>query len=360
MTSIGISAFWIGLLDGIIESVSFFMKLFSGLISDYLKKRKKIILIGYGLTIVSMFMMGLSGAYASLFSSRLIGRSGNGMQATPRDAMVGDVAPKNKIGSSFGLMRSLGVFGSIVGAGLSALAMIYTQNDFKSVFSLAIIPAILAFLLVLIFVKEPKEATPAVIKEPKKFIKFSDIKRLDKKFWYLMGIVSIYMFDHFSCSWTTLMAYQRFNLSSEYVPLVSFVFCISYCLSSYPIGLLSDKIGRHKILLGGISVLMIADLIIACAPSLPYLFAGIFLMGCQTGISTNIFASLVTDHVPKKILGTAFGLFYLFGGFASILSGILGGFIVESFGLNTIFMTSFFMCIFTFIFICMYQKVSKK
>lgn len=367
MTTIGISVFWIGLLEGVIEAISFFMKLFSGVISDYLKKRKSIIMIGYALTITSMFLTSMSVGYGSIFAARLIGRSGNGIQATPRDAMVGDVAPAHKRGSSYGLMRSLGVLGSIIGSGLSIVAMWYTANNFTEVFYLATIPSIIAFVLLWFFVKEPKHTkfgdnlvldTVHDIEKPvKRFIKLSDLNRLGKKFWYLMGIVSIFMLDQFSSQWTTLVAYQKFNLPVQYVPLISMVFCISYCLSSYPVGLLSDKIGRFKILLTGITVLMIADLIIASATSLPMLFVGIFMLGCQTGIAQNTFASLIADYVPKDILGTAFGIYYLFSGIATIGAGIFGGVIAETYGINLIFICSFFLSAFSLWLVCLFQRV---
>jgi MFS family permease len=399
MTTIGISVFWIGLLEGVIEAISFFMKLFSGVISDYLKKRKSIIMIGYGLTITSMFLTSLSVGYGSIFVARLIGRSGNGIQATPRDAMVGDVAPAHKRGSSYGLMRSLGVLGSIIGSGLSIVAMWYTANNFTEVFYLATIPSIIAFVLLGWFVKEPKiknkktregevwfVESPNITKttvsgedvykfsgkfvyqnsvnlipskdiETRKTIKLSDLNGLGKKFWYLMGIVSIFMLDQFSSQWTTLVAYQKFNLPVQYVPLISMVFCISYCLSSYPVGLLSDKIGRFKILMAGITVLMIADLVIASATSLPMLFVGIFMLGCQTGIAQNTFASLIADYVPKDILGTAFGIYYLFSGLATICAGIFGGVIAEVYGINHIFIISFFLSAVSLWLVCLFQRV---
>lgn len=345
MTTIGISVFWIGLLEGVIEAISFFMKLFSGVISDYLRKRKNIILIGYALTIASMLLTSFAVGYKMIFAARFIGRSGNGIQATPRDALVGDVAPHDKRAASYGLMRSLGVLGSILGSGLSVVAMMYTANNFTQVFYLATIPAFIAFIVLYTLVKEPRHSRVDVKIEKNKIrhpVKLSDLNRLGKNFWYLMGIVSIFMFDQFSTQWTTLVAYQKFNLSAEYVPFVSMVFCVSYCLSSYPVGLLSDKIGRLQIFMGGIVVLMIADIVIATAPSLPFLFAGIFLLGCQTGIAQNTFAALITDLVPKDILGTAFGIYYLFSGIATIGAGIFGGMIAHLYGINLIFIMSFF------------------
>jgi MFS family permease len=335
MVTIGVSLFWIGLLEGIIEAISFFMKLFSGVLSDYFRKRKSIILVGYGCAILSMLLTGLASGYKMIFMARSLGRIGNGIQATPRDALVGDVAPEDKIGSSFGLMRSLGVLGSIIGSFVGVLAMMHTNNNFNTVFYMATIPAICAFALLFVGIKEPKLIHIEHVKyyqDTKKTSKTKaiypihlyDLKRLGNKFWFLILIISIFMFAKFSEQWMTLVAFQKFDLSKEYTPFVSMAFCATYCLSSYPIGLLSDKIGRFPMFIFAILVLMLGDIVIAYANSLPLLYVGILLLGCQTGIAQNTFAALITDIAPKNILGTAFGIYYFFSGLATVGAGIFG------------------------------------
>ena len=353
MVTIGVSLFWIGLLAGIIEAISFFMKLFSGVLSDYFRKRKSIILVGYGCAILSMLLTGLASGYKMIFMARSLGRIGNGIQATPRDALVGDVAPEDKRGSSFGLMRSLGVLGSIIGSFVGVLAMMHTNNNFNTVFYMATIPAICAFALLFVGIKEPKLIHIEHVKyyqDTKKTSKTKaiypihlyDLKRLGNKFWFLILIISIFMFAKFSEQWMTLVAFQKFDLSKEYTPFVSMAFCATYCLSSYPIGLLSDKIGRFPMFIFAILVLMLGDIVIAYANSLPLLYVGILLLGCQTGIAQNTFAALITDIAPKNILGTAFGIYYFFSGLATVGAGIFGGVIAHYYGINFIFGNSFF------------------
>lgn len=345
-TVMGVTAVWIGLLEGAIEAISFFMKLFSGILSDYLKKRKTIMLIGYALTAISKPLLGISASYAAIFTSRIIERLGNGIQATPRDALVGDIAPADHRGACYGLQRSLGVIGSIFGALLAILAMKYTTDNFQLVFLLASIPATIAVAILAFAVKEPKAAQYKndiqIDKNTQRHpIHWKDFNRLGREFWTLMIVVGIFMLSRISETFIVLDAYKNFGLPKSYASGIMILYNITYCLCSFPIGILSDRIGRYKLMICGIGTLMIADLLITCAPNLPVLLLGVLFWGCQMGISQNIFASLIADLVPKDLRGTGFGVFYLVSGVAVFLGGIAGGAVAHIYGEGPAFKMSF-------------------
>jgi MFS family permease len=346
MSSLGVSTVWIGFLEGMVEATSFFMKLFSGVLSDYLKKRKGIMLIGYGLTVISKPLIGMSSDFSTAFAARVIERLGNGIQATPRDALVGDVAPADHRGACYGLQRSLGIVGSTSGALLGIVAMAYTFNNFRAVFYIATIPAAIAFAILYFFVKEPKHAhydTDIQINSHRERhpIHFSDLKRLGKEFWCLMIIVAIFMLARVSETLIVLDAHRNFGLPTTYAPMIMFVYNITYCLFSFPVGILSDRIGRFKMLVVGIGILMVADFFIVTATSLPTLFIGVLFWGCQMGIAQNTFAALVADIAPEDIRGTAFSMFYLISGVATIGAGLSGGTLAHVYGESAAFMMSF-------------------
>lgn len=346
MTSLGVTTVWIGLLEGTVEGISFFLKLFSGVLSDYLKRRKGIMLVGYGLTLLSKPLIGLSSGFTSIFASRVVERLGNGIQATPRDALVGDVAPADHRAACYGLQRSLGVIGSISGGILGIVAMTYTMNNFRMVFYIATIPAAIALGILYCSVKEPERAhydndIKINSQRERHPIHLADLKRLGKDFWGLMIIVAIFMLARVSETLIVLDAHKNFNLQANYLPFIMVVYNITYCLSSFPIGLLSDRIGRFKMLIFGIGVLMIADLFIAAAINLPMLFIGVFFWGCQMGIAQNTFAAFVADVVPEDIRGTAFGVYYLVSGIAIIGGGIFSGTLAHIYGESSSFMMSF-------------------
>jgi MFS family permease len=341
----GISSIWIGLLEGTIEALSSFMKLFSGVLSDYLKRRKNIMLIGYALTVISKPLVGISSNFTSVFISRIIERVGNGMQSTPRDALVGDVAPPKFRGACYGLQRSLGVIGSITGTLLAMVAMLYTTNNFQLVFLLASIPAAIALGILYFAVKEPKHAHYAndiKISNNKERhpIHVSDLKRLGKDYWGLMIVVAIFMLARVSETFIVLDAVKNFGLPKSYASSIMTLYNITYCLCSFPIGLISDRIGRYSLLVTGIITLMIADFLIALAPNLPTLFIGVLFWGCQLGISQNIFASLIADLAPEDLRGTGFGVFYLISGISTIAAGASAGTISHLYGEGAVFLLS--------------------
>lgn len=345
-TVVGISAVWIGLLEGAIEATSSFMKLFSGVLSDYFKRRKNIMLIGYAMTAISKPLIGISSSFATMFTFRIIERVGNGMQGTPRDAMVGDVAPAEHRGACYGLQRSLGVMGSMLGALLAMAAMSYTTSNFRLVFLLASIPATIALGILYFSVKEPKHAHYAndikINKHSERHpIHWKDLHRLGKEFWGLMIVVAIFMLARVSETFIVLDAHKNFGLPKNYASGIMFLYNITYCLCSFPIGLLSDRIGRYKLLIIGISTFMLADLFITLAPNLYTLFIGVLFWGCQMGISQNVFASLIADLVPEDLRGTGFGVFHLISGISVIAGGIGGGTIAHLYGEGSAFMMSF-------------------
>lgn len=344
----GVTTVWIGLLEGAIEAISFFMKLFSGILSDYLKKRKSIMVIGYALTAISKPLLGISSSYAAIFTSRIIERFGNGIQSTPRDALVGDVAPAEHRGACYGMQRSLGVIGSILGTFLAMWAMSYTTDNFRSVFLMATIPASLALAILYFAVKEPKHAHYAndikinnhTERHP---IHWNDLKRLGKEFWGLMIIVGIFWLGRVSETFIVLDAHNNFGLPKSYAPFIMTLYNFTYCLFSFPIGLISDRIGRYKLLVFGIGTLMIADLFIALAPNLSTLFIGVLFWGMQMGIAQNIFASLIADFVPEDLRGTGFGFYNLISGVSVIIGGVGAGTIAHLYGEASTFIVSFIM-----------------
>lgn len=343
--SLGISTIWIGLLEGVVEASSFVMKLCSGLVSDYLRRRKRIMVIGYFFTVISKPILALSTSFGIVFAARLFERLGNGIQATPRDAMVSDVAPAKHRGASFGLMRSLGTAGSFCGGLLGVTAMWYTNNNFQQVFWIATIPALSAFVILMLFIKEPKQhVTPEgdviPLKSEKRPIHFKDIFLLGKPYWMLMIVVSIFMIARVSETLMVLHAHNNFGLEKTFAPFIMSMYNFTYCLSSYPSGRFADRFGRHIVLIVGIISLALSDFFLCTATSLWGVFLGVFIWGVQMGVVHNSFVTLIADYVPEDLRGTGFGFYYLIGAVSSIVAGFGGGIITHHFGVATTFFAS--------------------
>lgn len=344
--SLGISMVWVGLLEGTVEAISFLMKLCSGMVSDYLKRRKPIMVLGYFLTVISKALMGLSTSFGIVFAARMMERLGNGIQATPRDAMVGDMAPAAHRGKSFGLMRSLGTAGSFLGGLLGVMAMKMTNQDFQKVFLVATIPAFIAFMLLVVFVKEPRvqaatQASEHPVRTERRKIRWKDIQLLGKPYWALMLVVSIFMMARVSETLMVFHARDNFGWDTSYTPFIMSIYNITYCLSSFPGGWLSDRFGRFSVLGAGIVSLIVADLLLFSATTQTMLILGVLMWGVQMGVVHNTFISLITDYVPEDLRGTGFGIYYLIGAISSMLAGSGGGTITHYYGVTFAFGASF-------------------
>jgi MFS family permease len=322
-TTLGASVLIVGLIDGLAESTASIVKVFSGFFSDRLGRRKPFILLGYGLGAVSKPFFPLAGGAALVLGARLADRVGKGLRGAPRDALVADVTPEAIRGRAFGLRQSLDTTGAFLGPLLALLLMSLFAGDIRAVFWVAVFPAGLAVLLVVLGVKDragTPEATPA--RSP---VRIRDIARLDSSFWRVVAIGVMFTLARSSEVFLILKA-SREGLPLALVPLVLVVMNIVYALGAYPAGALSDSVGPNRQLLLGLGTLIVADLSLAFSSGIAGSFAGIAFWGAHMALTQGLFAKLVAQHAPESLRGSAFGLFNLCTGvalfFASLVAGV--------------------------------------
>jgi MFS family permease len=348
LKSLGAANVAVGFLEGLAEATSFLMKFFSGVISDALRRRKPVMYIGYALSVIARPMMAAAGSFGWFFGAKLSERLGNGIQATPRDAIVADVTPPSRIGAAYGLKRSIAQAGSIVGALLGWIAMWLTDDNMGAVFWLACVPSFVAFLLLTFYVKEPKRmdhsAVSAEVPLPatkrRHRISWSNLRLLGSSFWLLMLVNAIFMLARVSEQFLVIHAKESYDMASRYAPIVCMVYNLGYCLISYPVGLMADRINRYWFLTLGIVIMVLASLILATAVNLWILFLGILFWGFQMGITLNIFSSLIAETVPENLRGTGFGCYYIINAVAIILAETMAGKVADVFGLHSSFIVS--------------------
>ncbi|MDR2666865.1 MAG: MFS transporter [Holosporales bacterium] len=354
---LGASVVGIGVLEGLCETLSHLMKLISGMLSDFLKKRKTIMLLGYIFSVISRPILAISDSFFLVFSARILERFGNGVQASPRDAIIADVAPRKKIGSSYGLKRSLAYIGSLIGGVFGIIAMKVTNNDYRTVFAMASIPAIAAFLLLIFFIKEPKRFDhPAITSEApmpspkiKQRFSFASLKYLGFSFWLLMLVNLIFMMARMNETFLILRMNEGFHVKPLLAPVVMIVFNLGTTLSSYPSGLLGDKVDRVKLLALGMSFLIIADIVMYFAVSQIAMYIGVLFWGIQLGSTQNVFVSIIAEKVPEDLRGTGLGVYWLINAFAAFCADTLAGIVAQHFALNYIFVSSGIMGLFAII-----------
>lgn len=334
-TTLGVSIVMVGLIDGIAEATASISKVFSGYISDRMGRRKPLILLGYGLGALSKPLFALAGSAPLVLGARFADRIGKGLRGAPRDALVADVTPITIRGRAFGLRQSLDTIGAFAGPLLAMVLMVSFANDIRSVFWVAVIPAVLAVLCVIFGVDE----TPglALAKPARPPIALADLAKLGRPFWIVVAIGVMFTLARFSEAFLILKASAE-GLPLALAPAVLVVMNIVYALGAYPAGIASDKYPAHMLLGWGLVFLILADLSLALWSGLLGAFTGIALWGLHMALTQGLMAKLIADRAPVELRGSAYGLSNLATGLTMLLSSLLAGLLWDCLGAGATFL----------------------
>lgn len=335
VTVLGTSALTVGVIEGIAEAAASITKVFSGVLSDWLGKRKLLVAIGYGLAAFTKPVFPLASSVGWLVSARFIDRVGKGIRGAPRDALVADIAPAHLRGASFGLRQSLDTIGAFAGPLLAIVLMWRTANNFRVVFWVAVIPAFLSLALVIFAVQEPeRQGGLGRVTSP---LSLTRLRRLGQAYWWVVVIATIYTLARFSEAFLVLRA-QSIGLPIMLAPAIMIVMNIVYAVAAYPAGMLSDRVDRLVVLMIGLGLLIVADLFLALSPGLAGVVIGVVLWGLHMGFTQGILASLIADAAPADLRGTAYGMFNLLGGAAMLAASVMAGALWEVSGPEATFL----------------------
>ncbi len=340
VTTLGTSVFAVGLIEGVAESTALIVKIFSGVLSDYLGQRKRLALLGYALGAFTKPLFAIATSSGLILSARIIDRVGKGIRGAPRDALVAEIAPAHLRGAAFGLRQSLDTVGAFLGPLLAVGLMILWANDFRAVFWIAVIPGLLAVLLLFLGVTEPKQNHTNHRINP---ISKANLKRLNAAYWWLVIIGALFMLARFSEAFLVLKG-QQSGIPIAYTPLIMVAMNIIYAATAYPFGKLSDRLSHTRLLAFGLIVLIAADLVIANSHHWSTLLFGLTLWGIHMGITQGILAALVAATSPKDLLGTAYGFFNLMSGIALLVASALAGLVWDLYGSSATFYASAVFC----------------
>jgi MFS family permease len=335
-TVLGASMMSVGLIEGIAEATASITKLFSGAVSDWFGKRKLLAVIGYALAAFTKPIFPLATTIGWITAARFIDRIGKGIRGAPRDALVADIAPEELRGAAFGLRQSLDTVGAFLGPVIAIALMWQSANNFKFIFWIAVIPAFIAVAVLIFGVKEPADVPRA--KGQVWPLSGQAMRAMGTGFWLIMAIAALFTLARFSEAFLILKA-QQSGLSLMWIPMVLVVMNITYALASYPAGVLSDRFGRTTLLGIGMIVLIAADIVLARSSALTGVTGGIILWGLHMGLTQGTLSTLVADHAPKALRGTAFGLYNLVTGLALLAASPLAGYLWDRQGAPLTFYT---------------------
>ena len=332
--TLGVSATLLGLIEGLAEATAQIMKMASGLLSDRFGNRKVLALAGYGLAALVKPLFPLADVALTVFIARIADRIGKGIRGAPRDAMVSDITPAELRGAAFGLRQSLDTVGAFIGPLLAVGLMIIYADNVRAVMWFACVPAVVAVAILAFGVSEPKFSGTATRKPG---VNLATAKLLGGNFWLVTLTGAIFMLARFSEAFLIIKA-SEVGLLARYVPMVLVVMSLAYSLTSYPVGVLSDRVGRRGLLLLGLAVLICADVVLAFATSLVPVFIGVALWGLHMGLTQGILSALVADTAPVELRGTAFGIFSLVSGVVLLIASVLAGVLWDVAGSQATFM----------------------
>ena len=338
---LGASAVTVGLIEGLAEATALIVKVFSGALSDYLGKRKGLALFGYALGALTKPLFAIAPTMGIILTARLLDRVGKGIRGAPRDALVADITPPEIRGAAFGLRQSLDTVGAFLGPLLAVGLMLLWANDFRAVFWVAVIPGVLAVVVLLFGVREPERHQGEKKVNP---IRRENIKRLNASYWWVVGVGAVFTLARFSEAFLVLRAADS-GIPLALVPLVMVAMNVVYAASAYPFGKLSDRMSHKKLLAWGLVVLIAADLVLATNNHWITVLAGVALWGIHMGITQGLLATMVADTAPVDLRGTAFGLFNLVSGIALLIASVVAGLLWDQLGASFTFYAGAGFCI---------------
>ncbi len=338
VTTLGASAFEVGLVEGLAESTALVVKVFSGALSDYLGRRKALTVLGYAIGAVTKPLFALAPTMGVVLTARLLDRVGKGVRGAPRDAMIADLAPAHLRGAAFGLRQSLDTVGAFIGPLLAVALMLLWANDFRKVFWMAVIPAVMAVGLILIGLREPEHGNRRHVNP----IRRDNMRRLGAPYWWVVALGAVCALARFSEAFLVLRA--RGGVAVALVPLVMVAMNLFYAASAYPFGKLSDRMAHDTLLGLGLVVLIAADLVLAATDHWSVVLAGVGLWGIHMGMTQGLLATMVARAAPPDLRGTAFGFFNLVSGLAILVASAVAGLVWDRLGARSTFYAGAIFC----------------
>ncbi|MBP1777599.1 MAG: Permease of the major facilitator superfamily [candidate division NC10 bacterium] len=334
VSALGVSALAVGLIEGLAEATASVTKLFSGALSDWAGKRKPLVLVGYGLSALTKPVFALAPSVGWVVGARVTDRVGKGIRGAPRDALVADVTPRALLGASYGLRQSLDTVGAFAGPLLAMVIMGVTHNAFRTTFWLAGIPAALAVALIVFGVQESDGRQAGRATAP--LLSLAEVRRLGAAYWGSVTVAVLMTLARFSEAFLLLRA-ENVGMAAALVPAVLLVMNLVYAGAAYPVGRLSDRLGRRVLLGAGFAALAVADVVLALAMNVWVVLFGAALWGLHMGMTQGLLATMVADSVAPSLRGTAFGLFHLVSGVALFVASLLAGWLWSALGPSATF-----------------------
>jgi MFS family permease len=328
---LGAGVLFVGLIEGIAESVSSFLKLFSGWFSDRFQRRKGIILFGYSLASITRPFMGLASSAFHILFLRFFDRVGKGLRTSPRDALLSQSCKEEERGKAFGFQRAMDHAGAMTGPLIASLLMVVLTKDLRVIFILSFIPALFCLLILYRGVTDIK-GKQTLSSTPFK----PQWKTWNRKFKLFLLIITLFTLGNSSDAFLLLRA-KDLGIDIISIPILWFVHHLSKTIFSVPGGILSDQIGRRGVMILAWTVYGLVYLGFAFASKNYHIWLLFFIYGLYFGLAEGTERAWVADLVEESKRGTAYGVYHFFIGVATLPASLLMGLIWKTIGVQWAF-----------------------
>ncbi len=349
----------IGLIEGVAEGLGSVLKYFSGYLSDKIRKRKGLTVIGYALSAFSKFVFAVANSSLVVLVARTLDRTGKGIRTAPRDALIAESVDPKERGKYFGIHRASDTAGAVLGT-IIAIAILYVlendiSNTLRTILLISFIPAALSVLL-LLPVKEVVSAKPKSFNAHKLF----DFGTLSLRFKKVLIVASLFGLANYSYAFYILRA-DDIGMLLFLIPVVYLIYNIFYAVSVYPAGRLSDKVGRRPLLLAAFILFALVNLGFAFMIDSLTVWILFALYGLFIGLTDGVFKAFISDLAAREHQGEAFGIYHTTIGLATLVGNLLGGLVWQLFGAVWPFvLSSVWILIAAFILLAKIEPVAQK
>jgi len=348
LMSIGASKASLGLIEGIAESTASLVKAFSGFWSDRIGKNKPFMLIGYAISAVIFPLYAFVVSPMQVLLLRFAERFGKGIRTAPRDSLIAGSVSNNETGRSFGLQKSMDNSGAIAGPLLAFMLLTLFPGNYRLIFILAGIPAILGIFVIIFGIKEARKRKSDL------FQKFR-VRDFPKRYYLFLGIVFIFTLGN-STDALLLVKANEAGIKVAFIPLVYLVTNLVSVIAAIPLGTLSDRVGKEKILVAGFLIYALVYFWFGRTSDTVVITALFALYGLYSAATDGIQKAFVTDITDSNKKGTGLGIYNALLGItllpASIIAGVLydkaGSAVPFYFGALMAFLAFLLMILFSF------------
>jgi len=361
VTGLGVSVLTLGLIEGFAEGIASMIKAFSGALSDYLKKRKILVVIGYGLSTLTKPFFALASTATLIFTARFVDRLGKGIRGAPRDSLIADSTSTKILGIAYSLRQALDTVGALLGPIFAIVILYLTTNNFRLVLWFAVIPAVLCIVVLVFGVKET--SLKKNISSKKSYFLFKNFSKITPVIWLFFLTVFILNLGHFSEAFLLLRS-QEIGLKVSFIPIVFVIMNATYAIVAVPFGHLADKVGFFILIVYGFLILVLSDIILAFTNSIEWMLVGIIFWGIHLGMTQGLLLAMVAQLSPLEFRGTIFGLFHAIMGVALLIASLIAGYLWQYYNSGLIFIvsaiiTSVGIMFFILWHLCYFTKINK-